>query len=143
MSEHTKGRLAVNYDWLVPEDHADRPIGSSTDKKYDREHYAHSVAFAHSKYHDQAANARRLAACWNAFENVRTDLVELITMQTAADAMEKLPAVQSELNAARSLLREVYEEGNLDIGDQVSKELDNRIHSYLDACDKPGAPDAS
>ena len=60
--------------------------------------------------------------------------------QQAADRVER---AESELNAARALLREVHEEGNLDAGDQVSTELDNRIYSYLDACDKPGEPDAS
>lgn len=37
----------------------------------------------------------------------------------------------ADLAAARALLQEVYEEGNLDVGDQVSKELDNRIAAFL------------
>lgn len=147
MSEHTKGRLAVKGEWIIPEAHADRMIGSSTNKADDKSNYAHTVAIVRGKYQDDKANARRLAACWNAFDGVRTEFIEAMAgtgaMRAASDSMSALPAAQAELSAARALLREVYEEGNLDAGDQVSMELDNRIYSYLDACDKPGAPDAS
>ena len=43
--------------------------------------------------------------------------------------------VQSELNAAHALLREI-----IDAGGTVSIKLDDKVHSYLDACDKPGEP---
>lgn len=46
--------------------------------------------------------------------------------------------MKRELAAARALLREVFDDGNLDMGDQVAKELDERIRSYLDACDTLG-----
>lgn len=127
MSEHTEGRIEAFTEesfsgWFalrqITDDGLNHEIGSGDGGLFE-------------------LDARRLAACWNAFENVRTDLVELITMQASADAMEKLPAVQSELNAARALLREVLGDGYL------SETKTHRIASYLDACDKPGAPDAS
>lgn len=110
MSEHTKGRLAILGDRLIPEAHVGRKIGNSTNKAQDKAEFAHDVAIVRGKYQDNEANARRLAACWNAFENVRTDLVEMTVgsgaMQAAADAMEKLPAVQAELTAARALIQQ-------------------------------------
>lgn len=45
---------------------------------------------------------------------------------------------QSELNAARALLREVI---GPKAGDWYT--LERRVEAYFDACDKPGAPDAS
>lgn len=75
----------------------------------------------------------------NLIERLRAS--EALTQQQDALLGNKACATKEcrELLAARALLREVYEEGNLDIGDQVSKELDNRIISYLDACDTLGS----
>jgi len=119
MSEHTKGRLEAFTQesfsgWYALCDQNHFEVGSGDGGFY-------------------KADARRLAACWNAFENVRTDLVELIIMQAAADAMEKLPAVQSELTAARALLREAAEA--IDEFMSQGHEISGRIFSYLDACD--------
>lgn len=44
----------------------------------------------------------------------------------------------NELNAARALLREVI---GPKAGDWYT--LERRVEAYFDACDKPGAPDAS
>ena len=53
---------------------------------------------------------------------------------------------QSELNAARALLREALEAGfsvmPIDFSRNPSS-LESRVLAYLDACDKPGAQDAS
>ena len=70
-------------------------------------------------------------------ERLLADINEILSQRPCQNGL------CNELNVARALLREVYEEGNLDASDQVSMELDNRIYSYLDACDKPGAPHAS
>lgn len=128
MSEHTKGRLKAVVDDLMLEKgryrmvHGVTACGSSKGMLDERE--------------VKLANARRLAACWNAFENVRTELVELITMQVACDSMEKLPAVQSELAAARALLREVVE-SNWTLDPLDAREKHAKAQSYLDACDTP------
>lgn len=134
MSEHTKGRLEAFTQesfsgWYALRDQDHFEVGSG-DGGFDE------------------ADARRLAACWNAFDApcMTTPMIEALVKiggvdalsDQAAAAMKARDAAQSELAAARALLREVYEEGNLDIGDQVSKELDNRIISYLDACDTLG-----
>lgn len=178
MREHTKGRLVVKGEWLIPEAHADRMIGSSTNKADDKSNYAHTVAIVRGKYQDDKDNARRLAAAWNAFDGVRTEFIEAMAgtgaMQAASDSMSALPAVQAELNAAnvriakleslvserdtmlgkrpcqnsrcselnvaRALLREVSNDGALDMGDTNTAALGARVRSYLDACDKPGVP---
>lgn len=104
MSEHTQGRLVAKHEWLVPESHQDRPIGNSSNPIHDRDNYAHVVAQLRGRYHDQDANARRLAAAWNAFDGVRTEFIEAMAgtgaMQAASDSMSSLPAALSELNAA-------------------------------------------
>lgn len=146
MSEHTKGRL-VAYDLILRGD----PDGPTDESQ---------VASAMIP-----GDARRLAACWNAFENVRTELIELITMQAACDAMEKLPATQSELNAARALIQQqdallgrkacatkecrellaaralLREVSVATIGEM--QRLMPTIRNYFDACDTlEGAPNA-
>lgn len=54
---------------------------------------------------------QRAVACWNAFDGVRIEMVEAIAgtgaMQSACNAMSKLPAAQSDLAAARALLSDV------------------------------------
>lgn len=81
-------------------------------------------------------NARRIAAAWNACEGMPTDDIEelaacqgVMTLTVYADDM------LAELNAAHALLREI-----IDAGGTVSIKLDDKVHSYLDACDKPGEP---
>lgn len=123
MSEHTKGRLVVDGALLRAENDYVVVNKSSRPRLWE-------------------GDLRRLAACWNAFENVRTELVELITMQAACDSMEKLPAVQSELDAARALLREMVEcNWTLDPFGAIKKH--KQAKDYLDACDPlEGAPNA-
>lgn len=76
MSEHTQGRLVAKHEWLVPESHQDRPIGNSSNPIHDRDNYAHVVAQLRGRYHDQDANARRLAAAWNNAEGMDTQEIE-------------------------------------------------------------------
>ena len=106
MSEHTQGKLIAKYEWLVPEAHQDRPIGNSSNPIHDRDNYAQVVAQVRDRYHDQDANARRLAAAWNVFDGVRTEFIEAMAgtgaMQAASDSMSSLPAALSELNAANA-----------------------------------------
>ena len=138
MSEHTKGRLAVKGEWIIPEAHADRMIGSSTNKADDKSNYAHTVAIVRGKYQDDKANARRLAAAWNAFDGVRTEFIEAMAgtgaMQAASDSMSALPAAQAELNAARALLREVI----ADTGIVSHIDACQRAQEYLDATTQTG-----
>lgn len=124
MSEHTEGRIeAFTQDsfsgWWALREKDGHEIGSGDGGLFE-------------------PDARRLAAAWNFCEDMKTETMEQAKKTAFAymtDADQHAHKLAQELNAARALLREVYEEGNLDIGDQVSKELDNRIHSYLDACD--------
>lgn len=137
MSEHTKGRLEAFtqesfWGWYALRDQEDREVGSG-DGGFDE------------------ADARRLAACWNVFENVRTEMVEALVgigaMGVAADAVRRLPAMESELNAARALLREVlgvHDYAQASVAAQNGEycrddvELGERIRNYLDACDVLG-----
>lgn len=141
MSEHTKGRLAVKGEWIIPDAHADRMIGSSTNKTDDKSNYAHAVAIVRGKYQDDKANARRLAAAWNVCEGIDTELLE--TGATLADICERSNGYVIEINAARALLREVLEAGfsvmPIDFSRNPSS-LESRALAYLDACDKPGEP---
>lgn len=145
MSEHTKGRLAVKSDWLIPADQTDRPIGGAVNKERDRNHYANIVATVSDKYHDQAANARRLAACWNKCEGLETADLEtglsLVDICAKSNGYQvRLADAQKELAAARALLREVLNDPDRD---ELSRHLTRRIESYLDACDTlEGKPNA-
>lgn len=135
MSEHTEGKLIAKYEWLVPEAHQDRPIGNSSNPIHDRDHYAQVVAQVRGRYHDQDANARRLAAAWNACEGVATEQLEIISVLGVEDKlMDCIGSVRNELNAARALLREVAAHPC------VTAKLGAKLKSYLDACDKPGEP---
>lgn len=148
MSEHTKGRLAVKGEWIIPEAHADRMIGSSTNKADDKSNYAHTVAIVRGKYQDDKANARRLAACWNMFLDIDTDVIEIMPtfIEFQQSYEQTLHETLCELNAARALLREVLEAGfsvmPIDFSRNPSS-LESRVSAYLDACDKPGEKNAS
>ncbi len=73
----SNGKLAVvGGKWIIPAEHAGRKIGGSTNEECNKADYAHLVAFVQGKYQDNEANARRLVACWNAFEGVGTDKIE-------------------------------------------------------------------
>lgn len=165
MSEHTQGKLIAKYEWLVPEAHQDRPIGNSSNPIHDRDNYAQVVAQVRGRYHDQDANARRLAAAWNACEGMTTDAIEALSgigslgdlkaseRGTLSDRIEYLQSLVAErdamlgkrpcqnnrcneLNAARALLREVIADAG------IASHIDacHRAQVYLDTCDKPGEP---
>lgn len=162
MSEHTQGRLIVLNSFLVPEAHANRKIGGSSDPKRDHDEYAHYIADVKGKrdYHNSEANARRLAAAWNACKGMTTEAIEALagigslgdlkaseldadnariakleTLVAERDAMlGKRPCQNSrcsELNAARALLREVI----ADTGIVSHIDACQRAQEYLDACD--------
>lgn len=100
MSEHTDGKLIAKYEWLVPEAHQDRPIGNSSNPIHDRDNYAHVVAQVRGRYHNQDANARRLAAAWNLCEGIDTESLE--TGATLVDICERSNGYQFELSAANA-----------------------------------------
>lgn len=131
MSEHTKGRLEHVKDGEHIPVHGGATYSLVVSPVSDRMLRIAAGANEH--------DARRLAACWNVFENVRTEMVEALAgigaMGVAADAVRRLPAMESELKAARALLREVVE--RLDHS-QSMPEFQSRIASYLDACDTLG-----
>lgn len=140
MSEHTKGRLAVKGEWLIPEEHADRMIGSSTNKADDKSNYAHTVAIVRGKYQDDKANARRIAACWNMFPDIDTDVIEIMPtfIEFQQSYEQTLHETLCELNAARALLREALD--TIEEFPDEDHEIADRIKSYFEACDKPGEP---
>lgn len=78
------------------------------------------------------ANARRLAACWNACIGLPTDDLEALPVPFAELAVGELLSTRKELAAARSLLREVV------VDAQCANYIEERIRSYLDACDTVG-----
>lgn len=153
MSGHTKGRLVVieHYDGVKQSANEndqialviDGDMGNTVVWAGNGDTYYNSCGYL------ELPDARRLAACWNACIGFETESLENVlmlgdTMHSRFAALKtECDQAHRELDAARALLREVYEEGNLDMGDQVSKELDNRISSYIDACDTlEGAPNA-
>jgi hypothetical protein len=134
MSEHTKGRLHQCS-------HSDKRLRDESGA------WVAATDTVRRSESECTANSRRLAACWNAFENVSTEMVEATvgtsTMQAACDAMARLPAAQAELAAARALLREVIKQDEDDLV-VLQAEFSNRVISYLDACDTlEGRPNAS
>lgn len=141
MSEHTQGKLIAKYEWLVPEAHQDRPIGNSSNPIHDRDNYAQVVAQVRGRYHDQDANARRIAAAWNMFIDIDTDVIEImptfIEFQQANE--QTLHETLCELNAARALLREVLEvhdaASSYDLQGIFVDEFASKIRAHLDACD--------
>ena len=115
MSKHTQGRLVVLNSFLVPVAHADRKIGGSSDPKRDHDEYAHYIADVKGKrdYHNSEANARRLAAAWNACEGMTTKAIEALA---GIGSLGELKA--SELDSANALLREI-----LDGFDKIADEM--------------------
>lgn len=111
--EHTQGYLAARDEWLVPESQLLRPIGASSDKVKDRDHYANVVTTVKSKYHDDIANARRLAACWNALEGIDTKAIETLAAKGGVlDLARKAEKAALHLAAAlheNAMLRETIE----------------------------------
>lgn len=83
-------------------------------------------------------HARRLAACWNMFLGIDTDVIEIMpTFVEFQQANEQtLHETLCELNAARALLRGVRNVGiTPKRWEKNSDTLEVRITQYLDACD--------
>lgn len=134
MSEHTQGKLIAKYEWLVPEAQQDRPIGNSSNPIHDRDNYAQVVAQVRGRYHDQDANARRLAAAWNMFIGIDTDVIEVMPtfVEFQQSYEQTLHETLCELNAARALLREVLNDTEQDY---LCRVLTAKICKYLNECD--------
>lgn len=73
-----------------------------------------------------AANARRLAACWNAFEGVETAMVECYTASRDWPLIEQL---RTEMAAARDLLADAIEA--FDEFPAEDHEIADRIRTFL------------
>lgn len=98
------------------------------------------------------ADARRLAACWNAFDGAETEAIENLAdsggvveaANGAVKVITRLAAARTELAAARALLREVLDGTEafvsaLECNDPFDGEAwAARARSYLDACDTLG-----
>jgi hypothetical protein len=136
-NEMSNEKLAVvGGKWIIPAEHADRKIGSSTNKQEDKSNYAHLICNVQGKYQDNEANARRLVACWNACDGFGTNMLESVVVagdtlsqrwhgmhaaideqqQKAADlkvelahAKEANQALLAQLGAMRVLLTQVVE----------------------------------
>lgn len=141
MSEHTKGRLEAFTQesfsgWYALRDQDHFEVGSG-DGGFDE------------------ADARRLAACWNAFTDPAhtTEMIEKLCEHRVlgkggvSSLANKNISLEKELAAARALLREVsdlglYIEPNGRMSNEC-EELTSKIYDYLDACNTPeGAPNA-
>lgn len=137
MSEHTKGRLVADDDGYLLD--------------------AESRCVAASGSWDEVsgpalmvANTRRLAACWNAFDAqcMTTPMIEALVKiggvdalsDQAAAAMKARDAAQSDLAAARALLRELVDHAEPMGASLESIEIDlykwyKRACNHLGACD--------
>lgn len=163
MSEHTQGRLVAKHEWLVPESHQDRPIGNSSNPIHDRDNYAHVVAQLRGRYHDQDANARRLAVAWNNAEGMDTQEIEqgmpLVKVRDTINAqagelasvnvrIAKLEALVAERDAMLgkrpcqnsrcnelNAARALLREVIADAGIVTHIDACQRAQEYLDACD--------
>lgn len=124
MSEHTKGRLEAFTEesfsgWYALRDQGHFEVGSG-DGGFDE------------------ADARRLAACWNAFDRMDTDIIELLgsVSDIIRSSNEQLVRNAKEIVAARALLCEALE--TFDDNPDEDHEIADRIRNYLDACDTLG-----
>lgn len=135
-------RLVWSGEWLIPESHAGRRIGGSTNKEYDETEFAHSVAMVRGKYQDDAENRRRLAACWNFCLGVDTVGLEAIKggmhglLVQGADEQEELAAARALLadilKADDEALAQMKELGiDLPFDEQQALGLTERIRTFL------------
>lgn len=182
MSEHTQGKISEENGFLYSS-----VIGNNQ---------GYQIAIVDHEFSDFPvdiiyANARRLAAAWNACEGLPTAEVEelsgnggfmavksamtrsAVVSKVHNDAFDELTSERdklraelaaanariaklealvaerdamlgkrpcqnsrcNELNAARALLRDISNDGALDMGDTNTSALGARVRSYLDACD--------
>ena len=167
MSEHTQGRLIVLNSFLAPEAHANRKIGGASDPKRDHDEYAHYIADVKGKrdYHNSEANARRLAAAWNACEGLSTENLESIVFvgETIRMRFGLAHTEISEANTRIAKLESLVAERDAMLGNRLCQnsrclelnaarallrevlegekksilhyEIEKRVRSYLDACD--------
>lgn len=100
MSAHTEGKLIV-MEGPAPSlvDHGWRAVAY-----IGRKLMLATTRDAFFENSDSAANARRLAACWNAFEGVRTDAIESGAGLTAAEFYRERDALIEALRDACTLL---------------------------------------
>ena len=76
MTEHTKG-LLYHYFYPTPRKHQKNAAINSIMLKGTEKEIVHWSGFDASHYPTKAkANARRFVACWNALDNIPTELLE-------------------------------------------------------------------
>lgn len=124
---HTKGLLAVRDKWIIPADHVGRKIGGHVDRDIDFVTYAHIIATVQSKYHDEAANARRLVACWNACEGLTQDHFD--GGWTAKGLSRHARAMEDKVTTALTLLSDALE--TFDEYMPADHEVADRIRAFL------------
>ena len=83
------------------------------------------------------ANARRLAACWNACEGLPTQDLEALSVPFSELSLGGLLSVRKELDAARALLSEILRldeatSNNGEFGSLVGN-MSDRIRAFLEA----------
>lgn len=122
--QHTQGRIKAKVTDLVQEDGRLRMASRIT--------CCGAGGNMQQDVDAAIANARRLAACWNACIGLPTDDLEALPVPFAELAVGELLSTRKELAAARSLLREVV------VDAQCANYIEERIRSYLDACDTVG-----
>lgn len=132
MNEHTKGRLEAFTQesfsgWYALRDQRHFEVGSG-DGGFDE------------------ADARRLAACWNACVGLSTEDLESLPCAFSEVAVGDWMHNGKELTAARALLREVrglIDENAQECDSRGLKAYEHPIHgrirNYLDACDTLGS----
>ena len=81
--------------WLHVCSHSDKRL------RDEKGEWVADVASARRPEREDVANARRLAACWNACEGLETDDLEVVSIKRGIDLQK------AELAAARALLAEV------------------------------------
>lgn len=84
----TGGKWTTKFDqYVVPEAHADRHIGGSTEAKADYEEYAHQICAVRCKYLPNRANAAYIAACSPATILALLDALEILRKDLGLQCM--------------------------------------------------------
>lgn len=141
MSDHTKGQMAtIEHSWsdtgLYVDGNKIALISIESEATEENQDQLEQVA---------SANARRLAACWNMFHDIETEVIEIMPafVEFQQSYEQTLHETLCELAAARALLREVsdfglYIEPNGRMSNE-GEELTSKIYDHLDACDTLGS----
>lgn len=98
MSTHTPGRLKVRGGFSIYADDGKTPVADT--------------CLTNSVPDNDEANARRLAACWNACEGLDTESLEKHSLASVTSKLLKAKTQRDELATALSGLLSYFESGN-------------------------------